>query len=192
MQDLENRRVGRGGMVVERVDALIVAAGYLLDGIENRRVENHRGILRPNRAPEASASVAGLGEELAPPVFRREQGNNLVHFCERVAALIMPVVIKGHCFLSDRVAPPGPGPSFPGSGSRETAASQRLSLCAQQWPAAPTCTTPRFVDGDDFATVIADEGRLCLRKAERTIRGFETLGIVKGTRFAVIRSPSTG
>src|SRR5712692_10208651 len=56
----------------------MMLAGHLPDGVENGLLNNACCILRPHDAPEASATIARLGEKLAPFVLSSEQGDHLV------------------------------------------------------------------------------------------------------------------
>src|SRR5216684_8870770 len=126
MEDLENGRVRRRRMVVEGVDVPMMMAGHLPDRLENRDVEDARGVLHPHGSPQASPPIAGFGEELAPLVFGGEQGDDLVDLFECVALFIVPVVVEGHGFLPHRAAPPAADPDFVAPMSVREAGAAKL------------------------------------------------------------------
>ena len=107
MENRENKRVRRRRMVVEGVDASVKPPGHLPNGVEDGRLEDAHRIFRPHGSPKTSPSIAGFGEELAPPILGGEQCGHFVDLFERIARHVMPVVVERHGLLHDRGGPPG-------------------------------------------------------------------------------------
>jgi len=83
IENRENKRVRRRRMVVECVDAPVKSTGHLPNGVEDGRLEDARGILRPHGSPKTPPSIGGFCEELAPLVLAGEQCD---HFIDLLSA----------------------------------------------------------------------------------------------------------
>src|SRR5215469_2370416 len=99
VQYFDDQTVRRPGMVIETFDPHVIAAGNLLDCLQDRLPHREGRTDGHYRATDAIPSVSRLQLALTPVPLVAEQGDHVVQLVEDLDPTFVIIAVEGHSFL---------------------------------------------------------------------------------------------